>query len=324
MPFACAQLGLGFRNEIAPRSGLLRVREFQMAEIEHFVDPDHKDHPKFKRYVNQKIPLLSQECQEKNLPPLSDVTLEEAVKRGIINNETLAYFICRTYLFLLGVGIHAESVRFRQHMKDEMAHYAQDCWDAEIETSYGWIECVGIADRSAYDLTSHSKASKTELMAARKYSKPKPTKVIEVIPDKQKLGKTFKADHKILLNHIEGLSPEELRALNEQITKNGTVDITAEGKTFNVGSEYLKFQEKEVNVMEEKYCPNVIEPSFGVGRIIYCIFEHRFRMRDERRTYIDFPPKIAPIKCSLLPVISNDEFDKIIVDISEPLTQDFI
>lgn len=39
LPFAGACLGLGFRNEIAPRSALLRVREFQMAEIEHFIDP---------------------------------------------------------------------------------------------------------------------------------------------------------------------------------------------------------------------------------------------------------------------------------------------
>lgn len=37
-----------------------------------------------------------------------------------------------------------------------MAHYAADCWDAEIESSYGWIECVGIADRSAYDLRAHT------------------------------------------------------------------------------------------------------------------------------------------------------------------------
>ena len=43
-------------------------------------------------------------------------------------------------------------VRFRQHLPDEMAHYACDCWDAEIYTTYGWVECVGHADRSAYDL----------------------------------------------------------------------------------------------------------------------------------------------------------------------------
>lgn len=65
MPFASAQIGLGFRNEIAPRNGLLRVREFQMAEIEHFVDPLDKSHPKFKNLRHLKLPLLSQPAQIK-------------------------------------------------------------------------------------------------------------------------------------------------------------------------------------------------------------------------------------------------------------------
>ncbi len=56
LPFAAAQIGLAFRNEIAPRAGLLRVREFTLAEIEHFVNPEDKKHPKFK--VNQS-PLIS-------------------------------------------------------------------------------------------------------------------------------------------------------------------------------------------------------------------------------------------------------------------------
>jgi glycyl-tRNA synthetase len=105
MPFAGAQLGLGFRNEIAPRGGLLRVREFQMAEIEHFVDPLDKTHPKFQNYKSMKLPLYSQGQQEKLAEPLRDLTLEDAVNTKVINNETLAYFMARTYLFLLGVGI---------------------------------------------------------------------------------------------------------------------------------------------------------------------------------------------------------------------------
>merc|ERR1719433_1139042 len=47
LPFAAAQIGNAFRNEISPRSGLIRVREFTMAEIEHFMDPEEKSHPKF-------------------------------------------------------------------------------------------------------------------------------------------------------------------------------------------------------------------------------------------------------------------------------------
>lgn len=76
--------------------------------------------------------------------------------QGIVDNETLGYFIARTYLFLTKLGIDKKRLRFRQHLANEMAHYAQDCWDAEIECSYGWFECVGCADRSAYDLKAHT------------------------------------------------------------------------------------------------------------------------------------------------------------------------
>lgn len=48
-----------------------------------------------------------------------------------------------------------------------MAHYANDCWDAEVETSYGWIEIAGHSDRSAFDLERHAKKTKVDLCAAR-------------------------------------------------------------------------------------------------------------------------------------------------------------
>jgi len=62
VPFAAAQIGLGFRNEISPRAGLLRVREFTMAEIEHFYDPTNKKHPKFDEVRDECIPLYSKDC----------------------------------------------------------------------------------------------------------------------------------------------------------------------------------------------------------------------------------------------------------------------
>ena len=63
------------------------------------------------------------------------------------------------------------------------------------------------------------------------------------------------------------------------------------------------------NIMEEKFTPCVIEPSFGLGRIMYCIFEHCFQARanDAQRTYFNFPPLVAPVKTSILPLISGDE-----------------
>eukprot|EP01017_Pseudomicrothorax_dubius_P049615 TRINITY_DN9248_c0_g5_i2.p1 TRINITY_DN9248_c0_g5~~TRINITY_DN9248_c0_g5_i2.p1 ORF type:complete len:644 (-),score=210.64 TRINITY_DN9248_c0_g5_i2:80-2011(-) len=319
MPFACAQIGLGFRNEIAPRAGLLRVREFQMAEIEHFVDPLAKNHPKFGNYASYRLPLYSQQCQTEGTDPVRDLSLGDAVAQKIIDNETLGYFICRTYLFLVACGINPNNIRFRQHQKDEMAHYATDCWDAEIETSYGWVECVGIADRSAYDLTSHSRVSKVELVAARKFTAARQVEVVTLIMDKGKMGKEFKADNRAIQEYLEGLSDAEKRELQKALAEKESTTIQVGEKSFTITRELVKFEVKEQNVMEEKFVPNVIEPSFGIGRIIYALFEHRFKMRDERRTYIDFPPKVAPIKVSIFPVVANPEYRVFVEEIRKSL-----
>lgn len=135
LPFAAAQIGLAFRNEIAPRSGLLRVREFCLSEIEHFVNPNDKSHPKFANCANIELFLYPRAAQmgDKRLIPM---TIGKAVESGIIANQTLGYYLGRTALFLWAVGIHKDKIRFRQHLAKEMAHYACDCWDAEILTSY--------------------------------------------------------------------------------------------------------------------------------------------------------------------------------------------
>lgn len=56
--------------------------------------------------------------------------------------------------------------------------------------------------------------------------------------------------------------------------------------------------------------PSVIEPSFGVGRIMYAVFEHSFMIRegDEMRNWLSLPPIIAPISCSVLPLSGNEQF----------------
>lgn len=77
------------------------------------------------------------------------MTIGQAVEQKVVDNETLGYFLVRVKLFLEKLGVRPEKLRFRQHLANEMAHYACDCWDAELLTSYGWIECVGCADRSA-------------------------------------------------------------------------------------------------------------------------------------------------------------------------------
>ncbi|KAK2973835.1 hypothetical protein RJ640_011763 [Escallonia rubra] len=63
LPFAAAQIGQAFRNEISPRQGLLRVREFTLAEIEHFVDPEDKSHPKYSEVANLDFLMFPREEQ---------------------------------------------------------------------------------------------------------------------------------------------------------------------------------------------------------------------------------------------------------------------
>ena len=70
--------------------------------------------------------------------------------QATIANQSLGYFMARIQQFLVKIGIDKKRLRFRQHMSNEMAHYACDCWDAELLSSYGWIECVGCADRDGF------------------------------------------------------------------------------------------------------------------------------------------------------------------------------
>ncbi|XP_020259521.1 putative glycine--tRNA ligase, cytoplasmic [Asparagus officinalis] len=91
-----------------------------------------------------------------NYKVLQDVFNKLKINEGTVNNVTLGHFIGRVYLFLTHLGIDKEKLCFRRHLPNEIAHYAADCWNAEIECSYGWIEYVGIADRFAYDLKAQS------------------------------------------------------------------------------------------------------------------------------------------------------------------------
>nr|AAG38542.1 glycyl tRNA synthetase [Pneumocystis carinii] len=281
MPFASVVVGKSFRNEISPRSGLLRMREFTMAEIEHYVDPLNKDHRRFNEVENVKMKFLTREIQMSGKEEVIEMKIGEAVARGILENTTLAYFLARIHLFLIRIGMNQEKLRFRQHMNNEMAHYASVCWDAELLTSYGWIECVGCADRAAYDLTVHSEKTKEKLVVRELL--PKPMEVTEwvVNVDKKK---------------IENLKfPSSLFTI-EQVKK--TISV-------------------------REYIPNVIEPSFGIGRILYSLIEHSYWIRsdDVDRCVLSFPPIVAPVKCLLVPLSNNSAFDPIIDKLSFELRQ---
>jgi glycyl-tRNA synthetase len=126
LPFGAVQVGRGYRNEISPRQGMIRLREFNMAEAEIFVDPTDKSFDKFVDVKDTVLPLLPKTGED------IKIAVGEAVEKGIIGNDTLAYFIVLTYNFLTRAGLDPERLRFRQHLDTEMAHYASECWDAEL------------------------------------------------------------------------------------------------------------------------------------------------------------------------------------------------
>ncbi len=164
LPFGIAQIGRSFRNEIAPRNYLVRMREFTQMEIEMFVHPEQiNDHPYFYMLESQSIRLITRKMQtEENREPI-EITVGEAVKQGLIPNQFMAYYIAKEAQFIEELGIPQQNYWFRELLEEETAHYSAANFDLEIQTPMGVIECIGNAYRQDYDLSKHSKHSKTKL-----------------------------------------------------------------------------------------------------------------------------------------------------------------
>jgi len=73
------------------------------------------------------------------------------------------YWVKERFNWYVKLGIKEENLRLRQHGKDELAHYAKDCYDIEYLFPMGWSELEGIANRGDYDLTQHAKHSGRDL-----------------------------------------------------------------------------------------------------------------------------------------------------------------
>jgi len=318
MPFAAAQIGLGFRNEIAPRNGLLRVREFCMAEIEHFVHPDHKEHPKFAKLATKMVTLFSADAQL-STGRTSVTSIGEAVRAGVVNNETLGYFMARTQIWLESIGVDPTRMRLRQHLKTEMAHYAADCWDMEIQMSHGWIECVGHADRSCYDLEQHSSKTGIPLVASERLPEPIQVEKVVAEPNKKLIGPRFKADQKEVIASIEALDGDALETFQAELKANGAAKLkgATSGKEYEVPVDVVAFSTQKRTVVEAKYLPSVIEPSFGIGRILYAVLEHSFSQRDgdEQRCVMAFRPSVAPIKVGIYRLVNHAPFDPVVANV---------
>lgn len=323
MPFASASIGKAYRNEISPRGGLLRVREFLLAEIEHYVDPStSKTHPKFGEVERLELPLLPRETQTSGSTTTTSTSLSTAVSTGQIANETLAYFLARTHTFLLALGIHPQKLRYRQHMSREMAHYATDCWDAELLTSHGWIECVGLADRAAFDLTAHGVRTGAPLLVRETLPEPVSKEEWTLDIDAKAFGPRFRRDAPKIEAALRALSQTDLenfaQALEDRgyfslripgITGSAHINTNLQHNSVTLDTTLLSITKQTHVVKHREYIPSVIEPSFGIGRLLYAALEHTFWTRadsDGARGVLSLPVAIAPVKVLIMPLVSNN------------------
>ncbi|MGI0036098.1 MAG: glycine--tRNA ligase, partial [Nitrososphaera sp.] len=157
LPLAVAQIGKSFRNEIAPRQSLLRLREFYQAEIEVFCNPGRLDD--LPRFVELKETVLRIDDGTN----MNVVTAEESVRHGLVPNKMIAYYLALLVEFYEKTGIDIARSRFRKLSDEEKAFYATSAFDFEVETSIGWLELVACNYRSDYDLKGHAATSKQNL-----------------------------------------------------------------------------------------------------------------------------------------------------------------
>ena len=305
MPLGVIQTGRGYRNEIAPRQGMIRMREFNMMEVELFVDPEDKDWPRFPQIENETLDLLPNTGTG-----MVTVTVKEAVEKGIIANRVLAYFVYTTKQLLTALGIDPARLRFRQHEKDEMAHYAADCWDAEVLLSYGWIEITGIADRGCWDLSRHAEFSGTELTHFKRFDEPREMEVEKVRAKHKALGPAFKGKAKAIAAAMEEASPSAV--------KDGKLKIVVDGEEIELTDEFFEIAKVNEKVTGERVVPHVIEPSHGLDRIFYSVLEHAYS-HDEKEDYtvLRLKPAVAPIKLGVFPLMEKDGLDDIARSIYE-------
>ena len=284
LPFAGAQIGRSFRNEISPRQGPLRMREFTQMEVEHFFLLN--DEPKLTSDLREiPIVLLPAESQEIN------TTIGKAFDSKVISSSLVATHLARAQNFLITIGIPNKKLRFRQHGSNEMAHYSSDCWDGEINTSLGWIEVIGVAHRGDYDLSAHGNASSKEFRVPI----PGTEEEAEVWrPDIGKLGKEFRGDAKLILEAIKDIELKPGIALN------------IDGESIVLDESYMDLK---VERKSQMVYPNVVEPSFGLDRILYCLLESSWNVEGERE-WVSLPQDTSPYDLLVAPLMTKDGLDE--------------
>ncbi len=218
LPFGIAQLGKAFRNEISPRNFLFRMREFEQFEIEFFVDPKRiNECEEFEEIKDEELLVFTREDQIKGKKE-KIMKLKDLIAKG---NKWQLYWLYQFYKFFIDLGISKEHLRIREHLKDELAHYANSCFDIEYKFPFGWKEVHGNADRGIFDLSQHKNYSKQNIEIYDSESKEKIIPYVASEPS-QGIERAFlmflfeayeKGNDRIVLRLHKDLAPYQIAVL---------------------------------------------------------------------------------------------------------------
>ncbi len=299
LPFGVIQIGRALRNEISPRQGLIRLREFTIADLEFFFDPEEPNCYLLKDVENESLRIyLAPErkaCTEK----IIEVTVKDAITQQIIRSEWQAFFMAMAKRLLTEIGVPPKNQRFIEKLPWEKAHYATQCFDQEVYVArWGWIEVSGHAYRTDYDLSCHIKASGADLRVYKEYLTPVEQEQLVVKPIMTKLGPTFKAEAAKVAALLTS-SPAEIVAAS--LEKNGYYIV----ESYYVLPEHVEITNQKNIVRGKRFIPHVVEPSFGSDRLFYVALEYAYSTKDNR-VLMSFPRDIVPIQLGVYPLVSKD------------------
>ncbi|MCD6428113.1 MAG: glycine--tRNA ligase [Desulfurococcales archaeon] len=308
LPLGIAQVGRVARNEISPRQGMVRLREFTIMEVEFFFDPEDPGEPPFSRFGG-KLRILTADAKIRGEEKPEVFDIEEAVEEGVVKNVWLAYWMAVAREFVKELGVPEDNMFFEEKLPHERAHYATQTFDQLVRISrWGWIEVSGHAYRGDYDLSGHMKYSGQDLTVFKKFDKPIVKKMEKVIVDKAIIGKLFREKSGEILKSLRELSVDVVKkALAE-----GKSHIEVNG--FKVPLSAIEVRVIEEKVAGRKFVPHVVEPSFGAERLVLVVLDHAYT-EEEDRVILKIPPKIAPVKLAVFPLVTKEPLIKIAKEI---------
>ncbi|MEM3047487.1 MAG: glycine--tRNA ligase, partial [Candidatus Bathyarchaeia archaeon] len=299
LPMGVAQVGKAVRNEISPRQGPIRLREFTIMEIEFFFDPTEPRCPRLGEVEESKLRLILERDRLQGREEPITVTVRQAVEQGLIKAEWMAYFMALAQAFVEELGVPAERQRFIEKLPWERAHYSAQSFDQEVLLErWGWVEVSGHAYRTDYDLRRHMEFSGQDMTVFRPFAQPRKVKRLKLRPIAQVLGPAFKQNTPAVVEALQKSDPEKVKASFEE---NGFYELPS-GKVY---PQQVQILEEELEEAGERFIPHVVEPSFGAERLTYVAMEYAVKEKEDRLV-IALPRDIAPTQAIVLPLVTRD------------------